>query len=114
MAAVISQLPSLTHLLLLPSQQPDPAAAGPVAAALAAAAAVGGGLGPVQQGLRPRDWQLTEGAVRCVHAAAATARQYMHRMCGPAVPVLKLLSSLGLALASFLQDGPSVWQFQGI
>lgn len=68
MAAVISQLPSLTHLLLLPSQQPDPAAAGPVAAALAAAAAVGGGLGAVQQGLRPRDWQLTEGAVRSLHS----------------------------------------------
>lgn len=66
MAAMIAQLPSLTHLLLLPSQQPDLAAAGPAAALAAAgvAAVAGGGLGPGQSGARPREWQLTEDALR--------------------------------------------------
>lgn len=72
MVAMIAQLPSLTHLLLLPSQQTDPAAPGPAAAALAAAAAVAGaGLGAGQQGaLRQRDWMLTDDSLRsldCLH-----------------------------------------------
>lgn len=67
MVAMIAQLPSLTHLLLLPSQQPDPAAPGPAAALAAAAAVAGAGLGPGQQGtLRQRDWMLTDESLRLV------------------------------------------------
>jgi hypothetical protein len=67
MVAMIAQLPSLTHLLLLPSQQTDPAAPGPAAALAAAAAVAGAGLGAGQQGaLRQRDWMLTDDSLRLV------------------------------------------------
>lgn len=53
---ILSQLPGLTHLLLLPSQQPD-------AAAGAAAAVHAPGPGMSLAG-RTRDWQLGEAALR--------------------------------------------------
>jgi hypothetical protein len=68
---MIAQLPGLTHLLMLPSQQPDAAAVGPAAGlAAVAGAAAGGVMGAGQQG--PRDWHITDGALRCVvcHVAA--------------------------------------------
>lgn len=63
MTAMIAQLPNLTHLLMLPKQQPDPAAVGPAAGlAAVAGAAAGGVMGAGQQA--PRDWHITDGALR--------------------------------------------------
>lgn len=61
MAAMIALLPGLSHLLLLPNQQPDLAAG--TAATLAAGAA---GLLPMQQLQRSRlrEWQMGEAALR--------------------------------------------------
>jgi hypothetical protein len=69
---ILGQLPGLTHLLLLPSQQQEAVPAGAPAAAVAAAAGLGmaaaGGLQQQGAGLavngRGRDWQLGEAALR--------------------------------------------------
>lgn len=62
---VLSQLHGLTHLLLLPSQQPDgvPAGAAGPAAAVGPAGMQQQGTGIHMNG-RPWDWQLSEAALR--------------------------------------------------
>jgi hypothetical protein len=69
---ILGQLPGLTHLLLLPSQQQEAVPAGAPAAAAAAGMAMAAAGGLQQQGAglavngRGRDWQLGEAALRWV------------------------------------------------
>lgn len=65
---MISQLPGLTHLLLLPTQQRD-TSAGPAAAAAVQVPRPGVGLAGMT-----RDWQLNDAALRCVLFASVGNR----------------------------------------
>eukprot|EP00775_Hariotina_reticulata_P008860 gene8860-9039_t len=64
-STILSQLPGLTHLLLLPNQQQD--TGGGAAATAAAAVGLGQGQAAALNG-RARDWQLNDAALRSLGA----------------------------------------------